>query len=212
MSFRARLDTAVTVTVALAAVAVLVRGSHDRAPEVGGGDIEEWREISESSLWYGSKDASVVIMEFVDFQCPFCAVVHPTVDSLLNEWAPDVALAMIHFPLSSHPQAKPAAVAVECAAQQHRLGQFIGELFRRQADFPASPWVEVAEHAGVEDLVAFESCIDLPPSSFSRIADGIALALEHEVKGTPTLFVNGERTSGTALAETVKDAVSRARK
>ena len=64
------------------------------------------------------KKAKVVLVEYSDFECPFCGRHHPTMQSLMNTYGDDIAWVYRHFPLSFHPQAMPAALASECVGEQ----------------------------------------------------------------------------------------------
>ncbi len=209
-----RLNGAVTILLAIAAVSVLVR---DHRAAAGGPRtalpiaLDGWEEVSKAGVWVGSQEADVVITSFVDYQCPFCATAHAVVDSLLAENPEAVAVSYVHYPLPNHSEALAAAIAVECAEQQSRAGVFIFHAFERQRDFPQHPWMEIAEEVGVPDLAQFESCMKLPVSSFPRIEAGIASAAELNVRGTPTMWVNGRPSTPPVLRRHVEDALRRIR-
>jgi protein-disulfide isomerase len=145
-----------------------------------------------------------VITEFVDFQCPFCAAAAPLVDSLVTE-ASDVALVLVHMPLANHPQALPAAIAVECAHRQARTHDYTNALFANQDSLGTTSWLSFAEQVGGFDLSSFGQCVELPSDSFPRIATGLAVAEEHGVSGTPTFWVNGRLTGRSALRRIVTE-------
>lgn len=95
------------------------------------------REISVgSSISRGKTDALVKIVEFSDFQCPFCSKAHPTVKQVMSEYGDKVQLVFKHFPLISiHPRAQIAAEAAECAKDQGKFWEFHDQLFEHQADW-----------------------------------------------------------------------------
>ncbi len=74
--------------------------------------------ITAADHYYGNKDAQVVIVEYADLECPYCAVVHPTIQQILKEYDGKVAWVFRHFPLNIHPNAHIKAVAAECAYAQ----------------------------------------------------------------------------------------------
>jgi len=80
----------------------------------------------------GNKNAKITIIEYSDFECPFCARFQPTIEQALDTYPNDVRVVYRHFPLSFHPQAVPAAVASECAADQGKFWEYHDELFARQ--------------------------------------------------------------------------------
>ena len=84
----------------------------------------------------GKTGASVTIIEFSDFQCPFCARAHPTVKKVFADYGDKVALVYKHFPLVSiHPRAQKTAEAAECAKDQGKFWEFHDQLFDNQTDW-----------------------------------------------------------------------------
>lgn len=154
---------------------------------------DDWREEVDTGIMIGPADAPVTIVEFMDLQCPACAQWALRVDSLVTEFPDQVQVVMHHFPISElHPHALPAAVAAECANRQDRFAAFARTVFSRQVLLGTMSWRDFARDAGVPDLDAFDSCADLPPDSFPRIAYGLDLALATGARGTPTVWINGE--------------------
>ncbi len=89
-----------------------------------------------SSSARGKSDAPVTIVEFSDFQCPFCSRAHPTVKKVLADYGDKVQLVYKHFPLVSiHPRAQKAAEAAECAKDQGKFWEFHDQLFDNQNDW-----------------------------------------------------------------------------
>lgn len=89
-----------------------------------------------NSLIRGTSGAKVTIVEYSDFQCPFCARSLPTVEQVLKEYSEKVAFAYKHFPLSQiHPHAQKAAEAAECAKDQGKFWEMHDKLFATQADW-----------------------------------------------------------------------------
>jgi len=86
-------------------------------------------QITDADHVTGAKDGKITIVEFSDFQCPYCGSYKTTVDQVLKDYPNDVTLVFKHFPLSFHPFAKPAAVASECANEQGKFWQMYDKLF-----------------------------------------------------------------------------------
>lgn len=168
----------------------------------------QWEAANERGLWLGSEDARVVITEFVDFQCPFCARLAPRLDSIRGMFPQDVAVVLHHYPLRTHPEAMTAAIAVECAHRQGRVEPYIQSLFLVQETLESEPWSSLARGAGVPDLEVFRRCLQLPQDSFPRIQAGLSLAREAGIRATPTLWVNGTRSSARNLTQSVEDALN----
>ena len=84
----------------------------------------------------GPKDAKITLVEFSDFQCPFCARAYPTINQLMKDYDGKVQLVFKHFPLISiHPRAQKAAEAAECAKDQGKFWEFHDALFETQNDW-----------------------------------------------------------------------------
>lgn len=206
---RAVLETTATVLLTAAAVAVAsfyvhgqMAGGPGARPQVAeDSEIENWREDTALGIRIGPADARMVVTEFMDFTCPFCAMVVPVVDSILSRYPSEVALVFQHFPLTGRPLSLPSAVAVECAERQGMFRPMYQLLFAQQESLGSKDWVIFAEEAGVPDLAAFEECVKLPADSFARIDTGRDLGLRRNVRGTPTLYVNGRRFGGRSFEE-----------
>ena len=206
---RTVLETAATVVLTVAAVAVasfyvygqVARGPGSGPQAVDGSEIENWQDDTALGIRVGPADARMVVTEFMDFTCPFCAMVSPAVDSLLSRYPADVALVFQHFPLNGRSLSLPSAVAAECAERQDRFRSMSRLLFAQQDSLGTRDWVSFARDAGVPDLAAFEECVKLPADSFARIGAGRELGLRRNVTGTPTVFVNGRRFGGRSFDE-----------
>jgi len=205
---RTMMETAATMLVAAAAVVVasvyvhghLAGGSPSRRQALEGREIENWQEDTALGIRIGPADARMVVTEFMDFTCPFCAMVFPAVDSLLAQYPTEAALVVQHFPLN-RPQSVPSAVAVECADRQGRFEPMYRLLFAQQESLGSKPWTTFAGEAGIPDLAAFEECVKLPADSFPRIDAGRVLGKTRSIGGTPTLFVNGRRFDARSFEE-----------
>lgn len=154
--------------------------------------VENWKSHLDKGVRVGPPDAAVRLIEFADFECPFCASFHMELKALRGRYPTQVALSYVHYPLPGHRFAEPAARAAECAGEQGRFEAMQDDLYEQQKEFGLKPWTEFAAAAGVADLAAFESCIK-SKEPLRRIVDGKQLAEQLDVKGTPTLVVNGWR-------------------
>jgi protein-disulfide isomerase len=140
----------------------------------------------------GPNNAKLRIVEFMDFQCPFCRSWSARLDSLMIEFPNEVQVSLHHMPIARiHPHAVAAAIASECADRQGRFPAFKRTLFVGQDEIGKEPWQEFARRANVPDIGAFTSCIALGTDSFPRIAYGQELAAKTNVSGTPTVWING---------------------
>jgi len=144
----------------------------------------------------GNPDASVVLTEYSDFQCPACASFHPVIVDVMNQFGDEIRFEYKHFPLPMHNLAEAASRASEAAGQQDAFFEYHDILFERQRVWSSSPnpralFIEYADELGL-DVQTFRRHMNS-----SVLTDKIRA--EHRegrdlnVTGTPTMFLNGER-------------------
>jgi protein-disulfide isomerase len=158
--------------------------------------VKDWRSLASRGHRIGRTSAAVTIVEFSDFQCPFCAEFYHEFESLRRAYGDSLALVYRNLPLSQHQYAFLAAVAAECAAQQGRFEPMYNALFVDQQSLGTRPMVSYASSAGVGDTANFSTC--LRSDEAARVVErdrGEIQALG--AAGTPTLFINGETVRGT---------------
>ena len=166
----------------------------------------------ERDHYRGPADAPVTVVEYGDFECPYCGQAEPIVRELLQEFG-DIRYVWRHLPLSDvHPHAQLAAEAAEAAASQGAFWAFHDLLLERQ------------DALEPEDLVAYAQELGLDPERFAedlrrhagtmRVADDVDSADLSGVSGTPTFFINGRRHYGAydirSLSAAVRAAGARA--
>ena len=166
-------------------------------------------EISADDHIRGDFNAPITIVEFSDFQCPFCSRFHPTLLKILDEYPGKVRWVYKHFPLASiHPQAQAAAEASECAADQGGNDAFwaYGDaLFDNQSSLGRDLYVRLAKEQGL-NTNEFESCIDSGKFK-QKVQDDYQEGIAAGVRGTPGSFVNGQSIPGAVPYEQVKSIV-----
>jgi protein-disulfide isomerase len=150
----------------------------------------------------------VTVVEFADFQCPYCRNVQPALQQVLAAYPDDVRLVFRHYPLPFHERARPAARAAACAFAQGRFWEMAARVWASTLDDVAL--AADAADAGVEDLEAWTACLGAPATEAAIDAD-VALGDSAGVPGTPTFFVNGEALVGAAPYATFRDAVEAAK-
>jgi len=169
---RSWVETVATVCMAGAAITVAwgyIGDSEGRSSQSISVDPREWTEFVSTGSRIGPLDTPVEIVEFVDFQCPFCRQAQPVLDSILTRYAGEVTLIIQHLPLSAiHPNALDAAMAAECAGAQGRLASMVRVLFREQRSLGSRPWEEFATEAGVTDEREFSRCMQFLDRKLSR--------------------------------------------
>ena len=146
--------------------------------------------------YHGPQNAPITIIEFSDFECPYCAHFHrDTLVPLLEKFPQQVRFVYRDFPLSNiHPNAQPAAEAAQCAFAQGKFWEFHNGIFRNQSRLGNTLYLELVEELGLDEE-AFEKCI-----TSGRFADEVVgdlnAARDLGVTGTPTFFINGRPMVG----------------
>ncbi|HEY5143563.1 MAG TPA: Na+/H+ antiporter NhaA [Solirubrobacteraceae bacterium] len=158
----------------------------------------------------GPHDAPVTLIEYGDFECPYCGRAETVIRELLASFGDDVRYVWRHLPLNDvHPDAQMAAEASEAAAAQGRFWEMHDLLLSRQDDLRPSDLKGYARDLGLDvERVVGEL---RRREHAARVSDDVASADESGVSGTPTFFVNGRRHYGTYDIATLSDAVSAAR-
>jgi protein-disulfide isomerase len=143
----------------------------------------------------GSADAPVTIVEFADFQCPFCSRVQPALKGLLARYQGKVKLAYRDFPLSQiHPHAEMAAEASHCALTQGKYWEMNDAMFADQSKLEETALIKTAAGLGM-DKDSFATC--LRSGKYKAVVQQDFDAGSHAgVNATPTFFINGEFLSG----------------
>jgi protein-disulfide isomerase len=168
--------------------------------------VEEWRDALATGVRSGSPDAPVQVVEFGDFQCPYCARFDATARAMLEKYPDQIAFTFVHLPLPQHEFAEPAARAAECAEAQGHFKGMRSLLFDKQPEFGAVAWTDLAIRIGVPDIALFDACMnDRQP--LARIEGAKALADRMGILGTPTIIVNGWKWPGTPSAEDIDKIV-----
>jgi protein-disulfide isomerase len=160
----------------------------------------------------GKATASVTVVEFSDFQCPYCARATPTVNEMEAAFPQDVRVVWKHFPLSFHANAMPAALAAEAAREQGGSAKFWAmhdKLFANQAALSEAAYTQYARELGL-DLARFRRDMESPKLK-ARVQEDAALAQRLGVNGTPTFIVNGERASTNSLRPTIERQLAQAK-
>ena len=154
----------------------------------------------------GNPDAPVTIVEFSDFQWPYCSRAFSTVETLLEKYPNDVKLVYLHYPLPNHPWAKPAAIASVCAAEQNTdaFWALHDGYFQNQRSITTTNVIEKSKDFLVNtplDMVAWAACADNPSTeeykaAAASVEDALAMGRRFGVSGTPGFFVNGYFLNG----------------
>jgi protein-disulfide isomerase len=153
----------------------------------------------------GPANAPIEIVEFSDFQCPFCSRAYPTVDQVLKTYGDRIRFVYRHYPLPSHPNARPAAEASACAAEQGKFWPYYDRLFATQSHLADADLKQDAADLGL-DAAKFNSCVD--SHKYKTLVDTDQREGEEAgVNGTPAFFINGRLISGAQPFEVFKKVI-----
>lgn len=153
----------------------------------------------------GPAAAPVTLVEFSDYQCPFCKRAHETVEQLIAAYPNDVRLIFMDYPLPMHNRAAAAAEAARCAGEQGKYWEYGDSLMKVAGDLSDENLKQRATELSL-DAAAFESCISSTkhePSVQSDFTEGNRVG----VSGTPTFFINGRMLVGAKSLEDFKQVV-----
>lgn len=182
----------------------------------------ELRALARGRPFRGNAKAPVLIVEFADFQCPYCARAKDTVDKIVEKYPDDVKLVFMHMPLDFHPWAMPAAIAAECAAAQgaDAFWTLHDGYFANQANVTVENVVDSATRfleGSTLDMERWSECTS-GQASPAHVAAAAAVAASKEkgsdfgVSGTPGFFVNGIAVNGAQPLEVFDEAIENAKR
>lgn len=157
----------------------------------------------------GNLDAAVVLVEYADYQCPYCGEAFSLVKRLQQRFGEELCLVFRNFPLvQAHPQALPAAITAEYAAARGKFWEAHDALFRSQQQLGEVVYRELMRELGLpeEDLAA---AMD-DNNNLQRIQRDIESGVRSGVAGTPAFFINGELFQPRESFEELYDGIVQA--
>ncbi len=153
----------------------------------------------------GQPDAKVTLVEFMDFQCPFCARVQPTLQQIRDTYGDQVRVVFKHLPLNFHPKAPGAAAAAEAAHRQGKFWEMEELIFANQKTLDDEHYRAWAQQLGL-DVAQWDKDRQSPEVA-ARVAADAKEAERLGVSGTPAFFVNGRFLSGAQPFESFKSLI-----
>jgi protein-disulfide isomerase len=154
----------------------------------------------------GPADAPITLIEFSDYQCPFCRRAEPTVKQVLQQYEGKIRFVFRHFPLDRiHPQARGASEAAACAAEQGKFWEYHEALFAPDAQLDRPGLDAAAVKTGL-DPAAFEACVDARKTQ-ALVETDLREGEEAGVSGTPAFFINGIPLRGALPLEEFKKVI-----
>jgi protein-disulfide isomerase len=157
----------------------------------------------------GPPNAKDTIVEFADFQCPFCAKLEEVFRAFRERHPDGIRIVYRHFPLEPiHPHARTAALASECAAAQGRFERYHNLLFLKQDSIGVVSWSTFAKRAGVTDVSAFQLCLKSKRYD-AAITRDLKFVRQLDIRGTPTLIIGGELLEGVPTLDQLESSLRR---
>lgn len=157
----------------------------------------------------GPANAKVTMVEFVDYQCPFCGQFErDTMPQIEKTYGSRIRIVSRQFPLSIHPNAFGAALAMECAFQQGKFWQLHDRLFHHQDDLGPGGLIQQARAVGL-DPARMGAC-EKSSATKAAVNRDITAGRAYGVKGTPTIFINGRPIEGALPYAQFKSAIDAA--
>jgi protein-disulfide isomerase len=153
----------------------------------------------------GNPAAPVTIIEFSDYQCPFCSRVNPTLDRVRQTYGDRVKIVFKDFPLGNHPQAPKAAEAARCAGEQNKYWEMHDAIFANQRAIEVPQLKQTARAIGLNGA-PFDQCLDSGKHA-AAVQAGQALGEKMGVNSTPSLYINGRALIGAQPFEAFKQII-----
>ncbi|MEZ0130575.1 DsbA family protein [Flavobacterium sp. LBUM151] len=151
--------------------------------------------VSTTDHKQGKKDADIVIVEYGDYQCPYCGAAYPVLKEMMNKYGNQIQFVFRNFPLSEmHQYARPAAIVAEAAALQGKFWEMHDAIYENQQYLSENLLVELAEKLEL-DSEQFNSDIKNPEVA-AKVDSDFESGIMSGVNGTPSLFVNGTKFNG----------------
>jgi len=165
--------------------------------------------VSKTDHVQGNDNADLTIVEYGDYQCPYCGAAYPVLKELMKEFKGQVKFVFRNFPLSEmHPYARPAAIAAEAADLQGKFWEMHDVIYENQQSLNENLLFQLAEKIGL-NLSQFKE--DIQKTELEKKVDSdFESGIISGVNGTPSFFINGNKFNGGAedLLELVRENVN----
>ncbi len=171
--------------------------------------------VNDDDPTIGPKNAPITIVEFADYQCPFCQKALPTVKEVLAKYKDKVRFVFKNYPLTQiHPQAVSAAVAAECAKEQNKFWEMHEQLFENYSQLSDKLYKSLASELSL-DMTKFSNCqtsLDVQTKIMNQIEYGQALG----ITATPAFYINGTLLMGaqplSAFESVINEELAKSKK
>ena len=186
-------------------------GAQPTTPPPSDAPVGKVAAVTKDDYIRGDKNAKVTLIEYSDFECPFCSRHQDNVEKILEEYSGKVRLVYRHFPLSFHQEAQKAAEASECAGEQDKFWEMHDIIYEANAakeTMSVEKWKTAAGTLGLKQS-KFDDCLDSGKYA-SKVKKQMAEGSSAGVKGTPATFINGKMVSGAIPYDVLKAAIDEA--
>lgn len=154
--------------------------------------------VSHTDHAQGNLDAELIIVEFGDYQCPYCGAAYPVLKELMSQFGSQIKFVFRNFPLSEmHPYARPAAIAAEAANLQGKFWEMHDAIYENQIDLNENLLIKLAEKLKL-NISQFKEDLENPALA-EKIDSDFESGIISGVNGTPSFFVNGKKFDGAAI-------------
>jgi len=153
--------------------------------------------VSNTDHAQGNLDAALTIVEYGDYQCPYCGAAYPILKELMKQFGTQIKFVFRNFPLSEmHQYARPAALAAEAAALQHKFWEMHDAIYENQRILSEDFLIALAEKLNL-NIPQFKE--DLASTALAnKVDDDFESGIVSGVNGTPSFYVNGQKFDGGA--------------
>jgi protein-disulfide isomerase len=163
-------------------------------------------EIAADDHIQGKRDAPIVLLEYGDYECPYCGAAYPVTKELQNALGENLCFVFRNFPLrTAHPHAEKAAEAAEAAGARHKFWEMHDILFENQENLEDEDLLEYAMEVGIKPDELRQDL--LTERFYPRVQEDFISGLRGGVNGTPTFFINGMRHNGDFSYSTLWNAI-----
>ena len=165
-------------------------------------------DFSDDDAFMGEKDAKLTIVEFSDYQCPYCkSFFDDTLPEIKKKYIDTGKVKLVYrdFPLDFHPNAQKAAEAAECAGEQNKYFQMHDKLFENQVALDTDDLKKYAKDIGL-NTAQFNTCLDTGKMA-SEVESDYQEGVNYGVSGTPAFFINGKLIEGAQPFSVFKQAI-----
>src|SRR3989344_3708702 len=171
------------------------------------GKVAEKVMITEEGMTKGIENSPITIIEYSDYQCPYCARAEATINDVLDEYGSKIYFVYKDFPLPFHNNAQKAAEASRCALEQGKYWEYHDALFKNQQSLDTNSLKTYAKSLGLDEA-KFSECLDSNKYT-EKVKQDMEEGQSKGVTGTPTFFVNGKMLVGAQPFDAFKEIIDK---